>query len=500
VTESRDIERDRIDLLDLLEGRLDEARATAFRERLASDPAYKAEYVYLQRLSEDLEEISDQMTYHLEDIDVVDDVLKTVEAMRPTEPGPADQPRRAPIWLWAAAAVAALILAVFLLRREVVEAPGPGPTIAKDDAASPVPDSGGDNRVLETPRRGIFELRSEWLNAQRRTRDREPNVGMPNDSGMVGIQLAQIIDARLKSSTDIEARAQLYHWARLTAAQAETVIARGDVSPGAKAAAAQALSDERRRAVLEAAVAQLPNDPALRVALLDAYGDAPELAEARTAEIDALRELDPTNALPEYLAAREYFSAGAVDNALLAMKQAASLDTVTAYSVDAAARRQEALIAAGMDQTTATLLSATTAGMDEYDLLAELGESLLEGGTNLADAGDTEGGGDVYEGVLDLGEQIDEGALLTEESLAGLELQMDALTMLEALLSQQGDAEGLAGLAQQALGLATQIQNLEALIAGIDDLFGSSTDTGFWGFLADSILDDGDLGLLSRVL
>ena len=42
--------------------------------------------------------------------------------MRPVEPGLGDQPRRAPVWLWAAAAVAALILAVFLLRREVVEA------------------------------------------------------------------------------------------------------------------------------------------------------------------------------------------------------------------------------------------------------------------------------------------------------------------------------------------------------------------------------------------
>jgi tetratricopeptide (TPR) repeat protein len=513
-------------LADGLEGRLSEAQLAELREARAASAEVRANYLWLQRAAHDLELIGEESVKEAPEIDVVEAVLRAVDkaaASEKTARLAAREPQRPSFVFWGRAALAAAVLAMVF--GMVLELGGFMPPEPAAPAVSQVPELpvtpveqmatalpgevSGSERLDDAVERLAQEI-TEKLDTSSKHAGRGDFLATAAPV-LSSVTQNDVVALRQAAISEPGAWVRLKRMATLDAATAAEVLENPDLPPDAMVGVAASLPDEMARQWLVTAVGRMDQQkPYARLALATTYvthaaptADLPAPAlfdgmsesdlRAFLAEMAALQEADPENALLDALQAGALLRLGDTEGALAALANLQGKGVATAYGLDAARSRQLALAAAGMPQESARMLSAVLAGSDQYNMLCDLARDLVQSGQAYEAQGDPDTAQRIYEATQRLGEQVTGNTRLSEESLAGIDIQRMAMEGLEALYANRGLASEMERLTSSALALVSQINNLGGMLESLDRLFLGGGDSSFWSQLSAQILELGDL-------
>lgn len=472
--------------------------------RTAADPeADDAEALAWMRVfTADMDRLAATARAQAPSCDLVDDVLRTVSAgerATPSRVTPFPKRRSVGAWgrtAWYAAAAAAVLLMLAGLYQMTLQRDGADDLERRiadaRDAAGPgsvgpdgTPDAGSMDRTLTAAR--------ETALAESPGADELEEVAPPDVSA---ITLAEVIATRRAGSADAGAMARFGRWASLSREDALAIAQSPDADVRAVLGAVAAIPADERESYLLMAVGALPESAPARFMLAQHQAaHAADPAEAQ-AELDALAALDRQNALPYYLQAKMLLDANDVEGAMAAFEQARGLPVATAYSLDEARYREQALIASGMDEDAARVLAAFTAGDAQHEFLCALSEDLLYYGRFFAEEGDYAAAEQVYQSVQRFGEQLNQGAALATERLAGLDVEQAAIESLTELYTILGSSEGIETLTNQAVDLFAGIDGIGAFMQAVEGFITTTSDPDLWTNLATRVLEGGETALL----
>ncbi len=185
--------------------------------------------------------------------------------------------------------------------------------------------------------------------------------------------------------------------------------------------------------LLKEAVERNPEDAGVRFVLAMQLMDDPAASEETLEHLAVLKEQEPANALLYYMDAKLRFSVGDYANGLSLLESAAHLQAGNAHGVTNAQYHNAALETGGIPADLAGTVAAFYAGTDEYAAVSQLKTDLLAHGAVLEAEGNYEDALSVYKSVGEMGRQVSRGAAYTNEYLAGLDTQMDAVEAMNAL-------------------------------------------------------------------
>jgi len=500
----------------LLEGTLGEAAKAGLLRHLEGCPVCRAEHDWLAAMGADLEAMGDAVVEKAPQMDLVEAVMAEVAGLgeRPAVPSskvvrfePRADARRGRPWAWlgVAAAAAAAVLVFWAAGSRITNAPDtlPAPEVARDTAPGdavetpeglmPQPriETAGP---VETDPAGPAKDASDDLDRHRWAETPPPETV---STELAALTVEDVLAARREAVTDPEARARLAQWASLTVEKARELVASEDTSLDAKVGAAQVLPPEEAGPVLLAAVAVTPQDPYKRYELADSYGarDDPTSAAAAAAQWSSLAEEEEDNALLHYQLAAALFDQGDLEGAVAALAEADELESAMAYTGAASRHRVEALVASGVDPELAAVLTALTAGADQYADLVALGRRLLDHGQDQEELGEAALAQDIYESVYDMGAQLAAGASYSAEELAGLDLQQAAIDVLSGLFEFLQFPESIDVLTGQTNELVGAFEAVGQFFEELDTFFTQQIEQSFVGRIAEVILSQGDLNL-----
>ncbi len=249
-----------------------------------------------------------------------------------------------------------------------------------------------------------------------------------------GITAEDIIAARREAlGGQSDALALLARWGALDPDEVRRLLDAGQLSPFELAGLSRFLPDDEARALLEQALQQSPDNASLRFALARNLMLDPASYDEALQQLAMLKRLAPDNSMPYYLDAQIRFAQGDYDGALEALSRAAVFQSGNAFALDYAQQHHAALHAAGMSEDAAQLLAAFNAGAEEYNAAMELSYDLLSYGAYFESMGDYESALAVYKNIHYLGLQLTQGATVSNELLAGLDVQMTAIQALDTL-------------------------------------------------------------------
>ncbi len=226
-------------------------------------------------------------------------------------------------------------------------------------------------------------------------------------------------------------------WASLTPEEARELLKKSGLSPLAVLGAVQFLPPEEAKVVLEAAIANNPEDAYLRFAMVNTLKNMDNIDyEELSAHLTAWTNSDPSNVLPYYMEANIYLRNGEVDSALACVKEANNLQGYNSYASLTAQAYKEALIAKGIDPQLADLLASASLGVRETQTLDEIAHNLLYYGKYYEEIGDYDTALMIYDALRNLGVNVDMSSDLLQERLAGVKYAQEAIYALIRLMTQ----------------------------------------------------------------
>ena len=493
------------DLMNLLEGTLDDEGRERLRRAIESDPVWREECAWFEQAKDDFEAMGDALVENMPEVNLAGPVMKAVARIKAESKDVSlEMPRQrrltriAASYAWALAAALLFLLGVGLLYALTrVGEPRPHQELAK-----PVRPA----EPYELPGTGILQ---EFDNARGKLPETRPQMAVtapqevvkPEDSEktaktmLAALTLEDVIAARRDAASDSTAWSRLRGWAHLRPEQAQRIVLAAAGPPEAIVGAAQSMKATDAGRYLFEAVGHFPEDPYVRMELAKTYLEEPEPSEDMNAQLAALHELDPDNALAYYLEALALLRQGDPAGIEL-LAQARELDSASAYPLTAAKYREQALVAGGMDLDVARVLAALNSGADEGDFLRDIANELLEYGQSYEEQGDLQTAQAVYEAVRQLGLQVDTGAQLSQERLAALDIQRAAVEMLSEVYTLLEDTESLEALESYAVELVSGLRQVVAFVNSLNEMFSQALDPNWLVELAGRILTGGDLRIL----
>jgi len=211
----------------------------------------------------------------------------------------------------------------------------------------------------------------------------------------------------------------------LTTAQLEDYLRANGRSPASLLVASRLSGDP---ALLRAAAAAGPDDPAVQLELALRGGD---LAE-RAAAAEAFRRLSPGNALGDYLLVHLSFEKGDFAAAAEALSGATENDLLADHSAQLVAGMRDAYLGAGFEPSAAQV--AAMASLDrrpQVDQLSGVGNGLGQLLVEFIREGDIDAAEPVVLAGQSLGQRLHEGSPYLLDQLAGLELEKSFLAQLD---------------------------------------------------------------------
>ena len=212
------------------------------------------------------------------------------------------------------------------------------------------------------------------------------------------------------------------------------------------------------------------------------------------AQIAALKGIGGDNALPYYMDASAKLAGGDINGALLAMNLGAGLESASPYGLETARNRSAALEAGGMDPNVARFLAASNAGQAEYNDLMGLGAELMAHAQQYETVKDYETANAIYGAVQTLGTQVQQGATLANERLAGYDLEMTALDAVARIAEVLQTPDGMQFIRTSYDALAGSLNSFVDYLAALGNTY-DTVPTNQAGNLGQQILTTGDLNL-----
>jgi len=409
-------------------------------------------------------------------------------------------PRRSAARTWAFRLAAVLLLSVALAGAWVVYREDNGTTTVGSGTKKAMqvkPVTGkvvvGKNTIKAIPQKYGTKSDGRYEKLTRPTNAITLDVKLENALG--SLSLDKVLEAKKDALANKTGAAEkLAAWGNLTAEEARRLLEEGGLSTAAMLGAIQALPQEEAANYLRNAVEKSPDDPYLRYLLARNLMSNPASRTEANAQIAAMKDLGGNNALPYYMDAGAKLSDGDINGALLAMDLGAGLETANPYGLESAQNRSAALEAGGMAADVARFLAATNAGQAEYNDLMGMGQQLLEYGQQYEAVKDYETANTIYNAVQTLGTQVQEGATLANERLAGFDLQMSALDAVSRVADVLKTPEGMQLIANSYNALAGNLTTFMDYLVGMGSLLGSVPSSQA-GSLGQQILTQGDLSL-----
>ena len=233
------------------------------------------------------------------------------------------------------------------------------------------------------------------------------------------------------------------------------------------------------RAFLREALEKNPNDPRLN---LTAYfqGDAwvaehsaeghdrnqPASAERRQL-LDAFAKAAPDNALPNYLAALDYFKSGQSDQAVEQLVAASQKSNFQDYSLDYIQNAEEAYRAAGWSEAQAKAVASAQLPLPHLAELRDTGSKLVELATLYRQAGDEASAQAAEQIGLGLGQRLTESEQLTIiQELVGIAIERKVLGTMDPNNVLAGTGETV----QSRLDAFKERQKAIKVLAGASDI------------------------------
>lgn len=289
--------------------------------------------------------------------------------------------------------------------------------------------------------------------------------------------IEDILAAKQKSlEGQVDALNRLARLGTLDPDQVRRLLDATGTTPGQMAGLSRFLPKSEAISLLRQALAEDPENPAFRFALTSQLMDDPASQEETFQQLAVLREMAPQNALVHYMDAQTRFAAGDYAGGLSVLDTAAKLNVGTVYAVENAQNHSAALQAAGIDAELANTVAAFYAGTDEYETVSQLRTGLMEYGAGFEAAGDYETALALYKSVEEMGQQVSRGAAYTNEYLAGLDTQMEAIEAMTGLAEQVEISDGQQEIQQayeiflEGLDIFAEYANLLSSITKIDDI------------------------------
>lgn len=441
----RDCEIIQANLLALRDGALDESAERETRAHVPECSECAEELAWLGQISEDLTAMGEALVADIADIDVRDAVMRALDT-QPSEPHAIDLStyrRRRFSWRFygLGAAIAATLLFGVWIGMTMAPEPGAGPKVTvvePDTTERPVLAVKPEVRSLERTERPEF----------RRVRETRTMLDLVVNPG---IKVAPV-DEEGEEPPPVETERGTKLRLAVLASQADRVKDKAteimeslDSWMEARVGASRYVSGEDSEATLSAAAEKYPNDPHIRYRLAQTYSAMPEMSEEALSHLDALKELEESNALPYYMEAKILLDQGDTEGALTVLDNAIEYEHANAYAVASARYQEEALVASGLDRDEARIIAGLSAGTFEYGELQDLAWSLMDYGA-LYRPTSPETAQQLYEAVNRMGQQLQGDDNLLEENLAGAEIQTATFAPLEEILISQGDEAGLEAL------------------------------------------------------
>lgn len=494
-----DMERLHEELVALLEGQLDPTEADRLQARIAASDESRREYAWLKSAYADLDAMGSAFASRVPEIDLTDAVLRAVT--RTGQPAVAKPMRKpaSPARMWIGlAAAAALALAGYAVFRGIRDA---------DRTANPprqVAEGGHPSARPEDPRADADRLRvarqrRDFMKEWEHTKDASgaavepPDMTQTAPPELANPTLDDIVAARREGMSADSGMNRLMQWASLKRDKALELSLSPNATPQVLVGAAESLTGGEAAQILLAVVGQAPGNAHAQFELAKAYSETPEVEPEEAAQVPTLHNLDPGNALSYYMEARLRLEQGDIEGALEALRIARTLPEASAYALESALSKAEALIASGMPNDEARLVSALTAGIDQYNFLCDLGKNLIEYGQDFMAEQDYQTAREIFEAVQALGQQVEATSQFSQEQLAGLDVQAAAIDALEALYTAIESPEGIAQLTTQTQDIVANIEKLGAFFTTLDKLFASEGGTDFFNTISELILQNGDL-------
>ncbi|MBI5093066.1 MAG: hypothetical protein HZB26_11590 [Candidatus Hydrogenedentes bacterium] len=498
----------------------------------------RREYEWLVNVSKDLEEIGSLAARQAPAVDLTAEVMARVSAI--AAPAQALKPYRAPRrymvrYAGLAGLAAAAGIAVFFwfsvrhdgttqepselaLSQQDNEARFPHPP--SESVSSP----GNQQSSLDELQKAIGLLHKYDASAA----SKKPVFENTAPPDLHALTASEVWATTRASVTDAGARDRLRRWASLAPERAKQVTQSPGASPGAIIGAAASLDPAEAAPLLLTALSSYADRPAAHMALSKAYlsrfvnlqgndpaGSRPDSAPpsglpsgpgSSDVSADAIAAADdwiasdPKNALPYCLKALLLLEQAQpdIEGALKLLSQASMLPSASAYGLDSAGFNQEALIAAGMDPETAKTLSALTAGQSQNDFLVKFSQNLLDKARQSLNQGDLQTARAITEAVQQLGSQVGTGAQLSQERLAAMEMQRQAITLLETIYTGLGSTSDIQQLTLDTQKLAGNMESFTSFLNDLGNLFIGATDQVF-GLITDIIRQTGDLTLFDHL-
>ena len=149
-----------------------------------------------------------------------------------------------------------------------------------------------------------------------------------------------------------------------------------------------------------------------------------------------------------------------------------------------------------MDEEAARVLAALTAGDAQHEFLCALSEDLLHYGQFFAEEGEYATAERIYQSVQRFGEQLNEGAALAADELAGFDVQRAAIEGLTELYAVLGSTEGIEALTTQALDLFAGMDGIGEFVQAVEGFIATTSDPDLWSRFATRVLEGGETALL----
>lgn len=204
--------------------------------------------------------------------------------------------------------------------------------------------------------------------------------------------------------------------------------------------AATRLSGEM--AFLQEAARNFPADPAVQLEL----ALRSEVPEERQRALEALRQVDPDNALADHLSAFEHLRAGDPEAAFADLILAASKSRMDIYAPAALQSSEEAYLAAGFTPVEAKAAAMLGFRFQEVDPLQELSKQLAELQTAYADQGDATSAEAVRQMGHTLSQQVLSNAQFILQEVVGMGMEQSFLDPATSATRQQEIQQRFDGL------------------------------------------------------
>lgn len=481
------------------------ARVSTLRESAAAEmPEENA--VALALLESRLEDLGGALKSHTPPVDVEAGVMAAVrKAAKPAAqnitPFPAKRGGRDTWTTVYRLAAAVLIMAGLTLSAlwymngtpelRLAEQPGTVPALAAtppspiSERIAALPWSAGDSRL-----EGYPELR--------RPAPAPLPITLENKTDrFASLSMEEVLKLRRDAlSKQDEALARLNELGTLTPEEARRLLEEGGLSLSAYLGVLRFLPPEEANNFLRAALEQHPDDPQLHYLLARNLALNPDTRGEALEHIAAMNSLAAGNSLGHYMEAQMRLESGDVNGALESLARASSMETASSYGLADARQHSAALQEAGMDPGIADMVALAHAGRAQYAELMALGDELLAQGESYEAAQDYETADAFYRSVQQLGVQIGEGAQLSNEQLAGFDLQMSAMDAMVRVAEIIASPDGMQMLEVAYGALAQSLSAFVGALSSVDTLFAASTPENA-AALARQALQTGDLSLIA---